>query len=49
MAEPKAKLPYDLELSYHNKIKEIANKLTGGNKTQTVRVAIDRLYKEVIK
>lgn len=49
MAEPKAKLPYDLELTYHEKIKEIADKLTEGNKTETVRMAIDKLHKEVIK
>jgi len=49
MAEPKAKLPYDLELIYHSKIKQIADKLTSGNKTQAVRIAIDKLFKEVVK
>lgn len=48
MAEPKAKLPYDLELTYHEKIKELAEKLTKGNKTEVVRMAINRLYEEII-
>lgn len=47
MAVAKAKLPYDLELIYHDKIKEISLKLTDGNKTAVVRMAIDKLYEEV--
>lgn len=49
MATPKAKLPYDLELTYHEKVREISEKITNGNKTQVLRVAIDNLYNKVIK
>lgn len=48
MAAPKAKLPYDLELTYHEKIKEIADITTKGNKTQVVRNAINMLYEVVM-
>lgn len=45
----KAKLPYDFEADYHEMVREGADVLTNGNKTEFVRQAIQAYYNHAMR